>query len=404
MKIHDQNKWKVKKLGDFCRVESGGTPSRSRSEYYRGDIPWITTVALRSLYVDRDSANEFITPEAVEASATKIINEGSILFGSRVGVGKISIAKCRIAINQDILGITVLDKGFYSEYLYRFLQSKNLYFNHFKRGATIQGITSEVLKNIKVPLPPLDIQQKIADVLGQAQALIDKRKEQIAALDELIKSVFLDMFGDLALNRKMWKETSLVECCQNEKDIKCGPFGTQLNKSEYKTEGVPLWGIPQINSRFRIQPNDYISLEKACILEQYSIEPCDIVMSRKGNVGQCALYPKAFPKGIMHSDVLRIRSDQSRINPVFVCHQLRYSRKVEEQIASVSSGAVMAGINVGKLKSIRLNIPPLNLQNQFAEIVEETERQKEQMQKSLAEMELLFNSLMQKAFRGELFS
>ena len=98
-------------------------------------------------------------------------------------------------------------------------------------------------------------------------------------------------------------------------DIKCGPFGTQLNKNEYQKNGVALWEIPQINSGFKLKPTHFLTKEKAEKLRAYSLEPGDIAMSRKGNVGQCGIFPAGYKSGIIHSDVLRIRVDRRRVNP-----------------------------------------------------------------------------------------
>ena len=261
---------------------------------------------------------------------------------------------------------------------------------------------NDYLINVQIFLPPFETQKKIADVLDKAQELIDKRKEQIQKLDEFVQSVFWEMFGDFVGDNN-WNVGKIIDFCIDKKDIKCGPFGTQLNRSEYKKDGIPLWGIPQINSNFKNKPVDYLSTDKAIQLDEYSVIPFDILMSRKGTIGKCSLYPSNLEKGIMHSDVLRIRVNRDLINPVFLCYQLRFCKQVAKQIEMVSDGAIMAGINVGKLKSIIVFNPPYQLQNQFAQIVEKTEQQKTLMQQSLTEMENNFNSIMQRAFKGELF-
>ena len=256
---------------------------------------------------------------------------------------------------------------------------------------------------LQIPLPPLPVQQQIADVLDRASALIEKRKAQIDKLDLLMKSQFTEMFGNLGNNPMNWKQIRLIDTCASPDDIKCGPFGTQLSKDEYQNYGVALWGIPQINSAFQLGPTDFLTEEKAAKLEAYSLRPGDIAMSRKGNVGMCALFPEHFPIGIIHSDVLRIRPNTKAVNPMFLMSQLHYSPIVETQIRMVSNGAIMAGINVTKLKNIAVHLPPLTLQDEFAAFVEQVELQKELLQQSRAKLELNYKSLMQKCFRGEIF-
>lgn len=180
--------------------------------------------------------------------------------------------------------------------------------------------------------------------------------------DATVKSRFVEMFGNLVFNPMNWPLVALVDTCVDKDDIKCGPFGTQLGKDEYVREGVPLWGIPQINAAFTIPPTDFLTEDKAEQLSAYSLLPGDIAMSRKGNVGKCAIYPENAPNGIIHSDVLRIRVDNKRCNPLFMMCQLHFSRAIEPQIAAVSNGAVMAGINVTKLKSIVVHVPPIEFQ------------------------------------------
>jgi type I restriction enzyme S subunit len=283
-----------------------------------------------------------------------------------------------------------------------FLQSQDQYLRSKTTGATIPHISRKALDELEVPVISVNDQLHIANILSKAENLIAQRKESIRLLDEFLKSTFLEMFGDNTTDDKGWNKISLIEGCESKKDVKCGPFGTQLSKSEYQENGIPVWGIPQINSEFKILPKEFVTKEKATELDEYSVVPNDIVMSRKGNVGKCSLFPKGFSKGVIHSDVLRIRTDFKKIHPVFLLFQLKHSKKIEIQIKGVTKGAIMAGINVGLLKHIIIDQPPIELQIQFARIVEKTEALKSQYQHSLQELEHLYGSLSQRAFKGEL--
>ena len=241
-------------------------------------------------------------------------------------------------------------------------------------------------------------QKSIAEILNKMDSLISLRKQQIAKLDELVKARFVEMFGDLVAPQCEYPELKLVDICADADDIKCGPFGTQLNKDEYKAKGVAIWEIPQINSGFSEMPTHFITEEKAVILNAYSIEPGDIAMSRKGNVGKCGLFPENLKKGIIHSDVLRIRVDKRKVDSCFMMYQLHFSEAVKRQIEMVSSGAIMAGINVTKLKQIKVRIPELENQRMFAAFVERVDQQKQTVQQSLEKLELMKKALMQEYF------
>ena len=205
------------------------------------------------------------------------------------------------------------------------------------------------------------------------------------------------MFGDPVSNPMGWDEVRITELCKSPDDIKCGPFGTQLSKDEYQKAGVPVFGIPQINSSFKILPTDFLTNSKAEKLDDYSLVCGDIAMSRKGNVGKCAIY-SGQDKGIIHSDVVRLRVDNSICNPVYLMNQLHISPKVETQISNVSSGAIMAGINVTKLKNIIVYNPPILIQNDFAAFVQQIDKSEFAVQKSLKKAETLYKSLMQAYF------
>ena len=174
----------------------------------------------------------------------------------------------------------------------------------------------------------------------------------------------------------MYEEIPITALCYTDDDIKCGPFGTQLKQSEYQENGVAVWGIPQINSGFSIAPDTFVTPEKAKRLEQFSLISGDIAMSRKGNVGQCALFHDNFEKGIIASDVVRIRVNKDLIMPQFLVYQLHNSHKVRRQILNVSDGSIMAGINVTKLKKIHVYSPPLERQKQFVSIVRQVDKSK----------------------------
>lgn len=206
------------------------------------------------------------------------------------------------------------------------------------------------------------------------------------------------MFGDLADPASKWPTCRLIEACDESDDIKCGPFGTQLSKDEYQESGIPVWEIPQINSAFAIAPEHFLTVEKAAQLRAYSLSVGDIVMSRKGNVGKCAIFPADKPDGILHSDVLRIRVSSKITNPCFMMCQLHYSRDIIRQIEMVSSGAIMAGVNVTKLKDIIVKMPPLELQEQFAAFVSQVDKSKVVVQQAIEKTQLLFDSLMQEYF------
>ena len=256
-------------------------------------------------------------------------------------------------------------------------------------GATRKKLTQAAMRKMQIPLRGMEEQLHIVNQLNKICMIIELRKQELQRLDDLIKARFVEMFGDLANPECSWDKCKFVDACADKDDIKCGPFGTQLSKDEYTTSGIAVWEIPQINTAFLSEPTHFLTEEKAEQLNSYTIIPGDIAMSRKGNVGKCALFPNDYPDGIIHSDVLRIRVDRERLNPAFMVCQLHFSGFVTRQIELVSSGAIMAGVNVTKLKQIYVHVPPMDLQNQFADFVRQVDKSKLMFQKLHQKLNIL---------------
>ena len=149
------------KLGSICETVSGGTPSTKENDYYGGDIPWISTVALGEIFIGKEKAKDFITEKALRESATHLIPKDSIMVGTRVGVGKCSINSCDMCTNQDINSLINIDESNFNKVFLKFAIDEYCdYFNTIKKGATILGITTEDLKSINIPMVSLELQDK----------------------------------------------------------------------------------------------------------------------------------------------------------------------------------------------------------------------------------------------------
>lgn len=364
------------------------------------------TCLLRANNIDRGELkfDDVVYVDSARVKNTQLLRAEDILIcassGSRHLVGK---AACVIGDMNVTFGAfckVIRPLAEYAPFLGWFFKSPRyrMQISNASAGVNINNIRAEDIDNMEIDLLTVKQREEAVRKLNAITHLISLRQRQAEKLDELVKARFVEMFGDLAAPNCKWKTIKIVEACENENDIKCGPFGTQLSKNEYQETGVAVWEIPQINSGFQMVPTHFLTAEKAEALRDYSIVPGDIAMSRKGNVGRCAVFPESLEAGIIHSDVLRIRVNHEIVSAIFLMYQLHFSEAVKHQIAIVSLGAIMAGINVTKLKKIRIHIPPLPLQNAFATFVHEVDREKEHIQRSAALLETLKRSLMQQYF------
>ena len=182
-----EEKYKGIPLRELCMTVSGGTPSTKFPEYYKGNIPWISTVSLGPDHIDGSTAKGYITQEAIENSATKLIPTGNILFGTRVGVGKSSLNDVDICTNQDIVAIIGIDENRFSRlFIKHVLDAYQSYFDSIKKGATILGITGDDLKDTLIPDAPLSIQREYEKFVEQ----INKSKFRGFSMLTTMKSAY----------------------------------------------------------------------------------------------------------------------------------------------------------------------------------------------------------------------
>lgn len=384
-------------------VTKGTTPTTLGYEFQDTGVNFlkIECFSEKGDYIQNKATH--ISEECHEKLKRSQLKEGDILFSIAGVIGRVAIVTRNMLpanINQALAIIRIKKDDIYLPYVKLILTSPLIkkQFERKKQGVAQLNISLKDINDLEIPLPEIGKQIEYANSFKKVEKLIYTRQYQLQKLDELVKARFVEMFGDLANPDCQWDSTRLAEACTCSNDIKCGPFGTQLSKDEYTESGVAVWEIPQINNAFQSKPTHFLTPEKATQLGAYSIISGDIAMSRKGNVGKCALFPENFADGIIHSDVLRIRVDKKRVNPIFMLCQLHFSTAVTHQIELVSSGAIMAGVNVTKLKQIYVYVPPKDLQEQFATFVKQIHKSKVAVQKSLDEAQHLFDCLMQEYF------
>jgi type I restriction enzyme S subunit len=360
-------KWPTAPLGNLCNVISGGTPKRSVDEYWNGDIAWVKISDM--LQGEITSTDECITELGLSESPARLLEPGTLLLSIFATVGRTAILTIPAATNQAIVGLQLKTDALNQSYLRHFLDSQAAALKQKSRGVAQDNINTSILKQLQIPLPPLEEQRRIAAILDKASDLSNKIAKASQFEDELNASLFNEIIGDPVLNQLDLPRVPLIDLCSTSDDIKCGPFGTQLKQHEFREFGVPLWGIKHVNRRFQLSTNEFLDRETADRLSAYSLLEGDIVMTRKGTVGNCCVYPNGLPAGVMHSDLLRIRVDSSKCLPGFVSYQLHHSHDVKRQIDLISGGAIMAGINVGKLKSISILVPDIDMQRRFESLV-----------------------------------
>ena len=282
------------------------------------------------------------------------------------------------------------------EYLMYYLNHTDL--NLYINGATRGKLTKSSLESIQIPLPPIPQQQKIANILDAADAVRQNDKALIAKYDELTQALFLDMFGDVRKNEKGWKQIALEKIC----DV---GSSRRVFVDELVEEGVPFYRgteIGQMSINENINPSLFItSVHYENLKKETGIPKIgDLLMPSICPDGRIFEVTNDNPFYFKDGRVLWIKVNKSNINSVYLKKHLKAIFAVD--YSKIASGTTFAELKIFALKKLILHYPPIDLQYQFAERVAVIEEQKAIAQKSLEKSEELFNSLLQKAFKGEL--
>lgn len=250
---------------------------------------------------------------------------------------------------------------------------------------------------LEVPLPPLETQKRIAQILDDANALRQKTEKLLEEYDTLAQSIFHDMFGDLYLNVKEWETKEILELCLNIVDCVNRTAPVSEVETEYKmirTTNVKNRSISLTECR-TVEKEIYEKWTRRLIPQKG-----DIVFTREAPLGQAGII-NFDDKVFLGQRTMEYRVDGKRANNVFILYQLT-SGYVKEQMNRTSSGSTVKHLSVPECKKFKFRVPPIELQNEFAKKIALIEKQKEIAKQELAESEDLFNCLLQKAFKGEL--
>ncbi|OQX14320.1 MAG: hypothetical protein BWK73_09740, partial [Thiothrix lacustris] len=291
------------------------------------------------------------------------------------------------------------------EYLYFCLKSNIQQLQAKGNGATFKELSKSSVEDFTIPLPPLDDQIRIANLLSKVGRLIFQRKQHLKQLDELLKSVFLEMFGATNPSSEEWPLVEIRTLAAKHKGaMRTGPFGSNLLHSEFTPDGdVAVLGIDNaVQNHFAWGERRFITNEKYKELESYRIFPGDVIITIMGTIGRSAVIPDDIPLAINTKHLAAITVDKKLVHPVFLSYSIRSDPFILNQFKNKDRGAIMSGLNLTIIKETNLRKPPIELQNQFAVIVEKIEGIKVRYQASLAELERLYGVLSQQAFKGEL--
>lgn len=339
--------------------------------------------------------------EAGLKSTKFVFTAGHILFGKlRPYLSKIAAPEFGGICSTDILPIKPgpsLDR----RYLLHYLRTPRMVSRAANKavGINLPRLSPNVLEAFQIPLPSVDEQRRIAAVLDAAEALRGKRRQALDKLDSLTQAIFFDRFGDPVGNECGWPERSLADVCTT---IQIGPFGSLLHKADYVQNGVPIVNPMHIvDGAIRAHSEQTVSAQKFLELQQYALKKNDVVMGRRGEMGRVAVVGEKESGWVCGSGSLFFRPDPGRAIPQYIAAALS-SPRGRRQLENSAQGVTMPNLNSGIVEQFSLGVPPIEEQKRFSlALVAHTELMGV-MSDHANELDTLFESFQQRAFRGEL--
>ncbi len=406
--------WQIKRLGEVCFTTSGGTPNRSQSKYYSGNIPWVKSGELnKGLITDTE---EKISEEAIKNSSAKLFPKGTLLialYGATIG--KLAFLGIDAATNQAVCGI-FKNENINSNYLYHFLYFKKPILAKQSIGGAQPNISQGILKSLEIPLPPFSEQLAIVSKIEELLSDLDNGQQQLQIAQKqlkvyrqsLLKWAFEGRFG-FAHRRsnnikdselpKDWKWVKLGDICHNVE------YGS-ATKSK-KIGKVPVLRMGNIqNGKF--DWNDLVFTDDKEEIKKYLLKKNDVLFNRTNSaelVGKTALYKGERP-AIFAGYLIRINRIESTIDATYLTYFLNshFAKSYGNSVRSF--GVNQSNINGTKLKTYPIPLCSLKEQQHIVDELESKltvcDKIEETISQSLQQAETLRQSILKKAFEGKL--
>ena len=382
--------WEYKKLGEVASSELGKTLNKSKDT---GKLyPYICAVNVLWDMIDLTILKHaFFEKEEIDRYS---VRKGDLLVCEGGDTGRSAIwEKEEPVLYQNALHrvrFTTEMEARFAMYCLWHLKNNGQIDQKYSKGVTIKHLVKSSLLSIELPVPPLSTQLSIVSELDKINELIRLKKEQLKDYDNLAQSIFYEMFGDPVVNEKGWEVKKLGEVAM----IKTGPFGSMLHKEDYITGGIPLINPMHIQN-FKAVPDKYftISKEKAAELCDYQLKINDVIFARRGDIGRCAVISDKEAGYLCGTGSLFVRFER-KLSSIYTMYVVRTTSFIKE-LVSKAKGATMLNLNSSTMENLRFPIPPLPLQQAFAQRIELIEQQKAEIQNTIADLETLLASRMQ---------
>ena len=394
-------KWPTAPLGNLCNVISGGTPKRSVDEYWNGDIAWVKISDM--LQGEITSTDECITELGLSESPARLLEPGTLLLSIFATVGRTAILTIPAATNQAIVGLQLKTDALNQSYLRHFLDSQTATLKQKSRGVAQDNINTSILKQLQIPLPPLEEQRRIAAILDKGhaiQTLIDRREKAFLAAEE-------SLFAALGEEGRAAKSSRIF----NFAEVFWLQEGPGVRNWQFTAEGVKLLNVGNITPDGRLdlqKTNRHISEEEA--FGRYShflVDGGDLLMPSSGIPidedgflrTRSAFASVAHLPLCMNTSTIRFKPRMEGSSLLFLQGWLQ-SREFRVQITKLVTGSAQKNFGPSHLKQLKITLPEPGAQSEFEEKLNKIRSLRASLSPSVDEAELLIDSIAHHVFTG----
>ena len=374
-----------------------GLNPRTNFKLGQGTNNYITIKNIHNNSIVIDDNTDFVDDDAITLIHKRSqIKKGDILFCSIGRIGDMYIIPEEPKgwdINESVFAFTLNTNIIRQKYFYYIFKNQDTldYLIQNSSGSTFKSIKMNQLKRMVFKLPSLGEQDKIVTILDKVSSVISMRKKQLSSLDKIIKSRFVEMFGDPIENLKGWTLAPISSFAT----VKIGPFGSMLHADDYIMGGHPLINPSHLLNNTIVPDNNLTLTEtKYQELAAYQLQIGDVIIGRRGEIGRCAVVEQDGLFCGTGSMFVRIRE---KCTPDFLQKIISFP-SFKAILEDKAVGVTMKNLNAGIIADSLIPLPPKGLQENYVAIVAQLNKTKSAIHKSLEETQLLFDSLMQTYF------
>ena len=390
------NEWKMVRLGDVCEILNGY--AFKSDKYVDSGIRVIRITNVQKGFIE-DNSPAFYPITEQENLKDYELHENDLLISLTGNVGRVALLSKEMlpaALNQRVGCIRIKDKNLLISYLFTFLNSDKFEYDciYSARGIAQKNMSTEWLKNYIIPLPPIEVQKKIANNLNTCTKIIKKHNKQLNNFDLLIKSRFIEMFGDPVTNPMGWEIKKLADY------IVFLTSGSRGWSEYFSNEGELFLTIKNVkNNKINTENIQYVHAPINKEAERTKVKENDLLISITADLGRTGVVSKEIADygAYINQHLSLVRLNTETVNPLFISYYLE-TEGGKIQFNKKNQSAVKAGLNFEAIKSLNFINPPLKIQNDFVAFVQQIDKSKFAVQKSLEKAETLYKSLMQEYF------